>query len=180
MYATQDVQKRFGEALSISLQSALGVAAPCSLSEPEKQEVLGGAPSIDALCERLRAGQYQRVVVMVGAGVSVSAGIPDFRSPESGFYATLDIEEFNLPSPEAVFDAAYFERDSAPFFAVAKQLYPGRYKPTPAHHFIKLLADKELLLRCYTQVMKYCIITKQAAVVNLKPLALALICVYKY
>jgi hypothetical protein len=27
----------------------------------------------------------------------------------------------------------------------------GNYAPTPAHHFIKLLHDKGLLLRCFTQ-----------------------------
>ena len=28
---------------------------------------------------------------------------------------------------------------------------PGQYKPTVAHHFIRLLHDKGLLLRCFTQ-----------------------------
>jgi NAD-dependent SIR2 family protein deacetylase len=27
----------------------------------------------------------------------------------------------------------------------------GNYAPTPAHHFIKLLHEKGLLLRCFTQ-----------------------------
>jgi NAD-dependent SIR2 family protein deacetylase len=27
----------------------------------------------------------------------------------------------------------------------------GNYQPTPTHHFIKLLHDKGLLLRCFTQ-----------------------------
>jgi len=34
---------------------------------------------------------------MTGAGISVSAGIPDFRSPETGLYANL--QKYNLPSP---------------------------------------------------------------------------------
>lgn len=34
---------------------------------------------------------------------------------------------------------------------LAKELFPGQYQPTPTHHFIKLLADRGLLLRCYTQ-----------------------------
>lgn len=30
-------------------------------------------------------------------------------------------------------------------------LRPGNYQPTPTHHFIRLLHDKGLLLRCFTQ-----------------------------
>lgn len=42
-------------------------------------------------------GRARRILVMLGAGVSVSAGIPDFRTPGSGLYANL--QKFNLPSP---------------------------------------------------------------------------------
>ena len=35
---------------------------------------------------------------MVGAGISVSAGIPDFRSPGTGLYSQL--ERYNLPHPQ--------------------------------------------------------------------------------
>jgi NAD-dependent SIR2 family protein deacetylase len=34
---------------------------------------------------------------------------------------------------------------------LAKELFPGQYAPTPAHHMIKVLADRGWLLRCYTQ-----------------------------
>lgn len=38
-----------------------------------------------------------------------------------------------------------------PFFVFSKFLFPGNYQPTKSHYFIKLLSDKGLLLRCYTQ-----------------------------
>ena len=43
---------------------------------------------------------------MTGAGVSTSAGIPDFRSPGSGLYDNL--AKYDLPRPESIFDISYF------------------------------------------------------------------------
>ncbi|KAG8589676.1 hypothetical protein GDO81_006490 [Engystomops pustulosus] len=86
---------------------------------------------------------------MVGAGISTSAGIPDFRSPGSGLYANL--QKYNLPYPEAIFEIGFFKQNPEPFFALARELYPGQFKPTICHYFIKLMKEKGLLLRCYTQ-----------------------------
>ena len=38
--------------------------------------------------------------------MSVSAGIPDFRSPKTVNYDNL--KSFNLPYPEAIFELKYF------------------------------------------------------------------------
>ncbi len=46
----------------------------------------------------------------------------------------------------------FIQQNPAPFFTLAKELYPGKFKPTPCHYFIKLLAEKGLLQRAYTQV----------------------------
>ena len=43
---------------------------------------------------------------MAGAGISTAAGIPDFRTPGSGLYDNL--QKYNLPYPEAVFDIGFF------------------------------------------------------------------------
>jgi NAD+-dependent protein deacetylase SIR2 len=84
-----------------------------------------------------------------GAGISTSAGIPDFRSPDTGLYANL--ARLKLPFAEAVFDISYFRNNPLPFYTLAHELYPGRYKPTIAHSFIKLLHDKGRLLKLFTQ-----------------------------
>ncbi|KAF3848061.1 hypothetical protein F7725_021089 [Dissostichus mawsoni] len=86
---------------------------------------------------------------MVGAGISTSAGIPDFRSPGTGLYANL--QKYNLPYPEAIFQIDYFKKHPEPFFALARELYPGQFKPTICHYFMKLLKDKGHLRRCYSQ-----------------------------
>lgn len=65
----------------------------------------------------------KNVVVMTGAGVSVSAGIPDFRTPGTGLYYNL--QKYNLPTPEAVFDLDFFIRNPKPFYQLAVELWPG-------------------------------------------------------
>ncbi|XP_030805343.1 NAD-dependent protein deacetylase sirtuin-3, mitochondrial isoform X2 [Camarhynchus parvulus] len=100
---------------------------------------------------------------MAGAGISTPSGIPDFRShcspsqlppcprrsPGSGLYSNL--EQYDIPYPEAIFELGYFFVNPKPFFTLAKELYPGNYRPNSAHYFLRLLHDKGLLLRLYTQ-----------------------------
>ncbi|XP_068872315.1 NAD-dependent protein deacetylase sirtuin-3, mitochondrial isoform X2 [Aphelocoma coerulescens] len=101
------------------------------------------------VAELLRKKECRRVVVMAGAGISTPSGIPDFRSPGSGLYSNL--EQYNIPYPEAIFELGYFFVNPKPFFTLAKELYPGNYRPNSAHYFLRLLHDKGLLLRLYTQ-----------------------------
>lgn len=78
-----------------------------------------------------------------------AAGIPDFRSPGTGLYDNL--QKYKLPRPTAIFELDYFAKNPKPFFTLAKELYPGSFNPTPAHYFIRLLHEKGILLRHYTQ-----------------------------
>ncbi|XP_071618255.1 NAD-dependent protein deacetylase sirtuin-3, mitochondrial isoform X2 [Heliangelus exortis] len=105
--------------------------------------------TLQDVAELLGQEQCRRVVVMAGAGISTPSGIPDFRSPGSGLYSNL--EQYDIPYPEAIFELRYFFINPKPFFTLAKELYPGSYRPNYAHYFLRLLHDKGLLLRLYTQ-----------------------------
>jgi NAD-dependent deacetylase sirtuin 2 len=105
---------------------------------------------LSGVAEYIQKGNCKNVIVMVGAGISVSAGIPDFRTKGSGLYSKL--EEYGLPHPEAIFELDFFKNNPKPFYTLAQELFPsGKYQPTPTHHFIKLLHDKGILLRCFSQ-----------------------------
>ncbi|KAM6032702.1 NAD-dependent protein deacetylase sirtuin-2 [Theristicus caerulescens] len=115
----------------------------------EKPEKVLDELTLEGVSRFLRSERCKNVVCMVGAGISTSAGIPDFRSPGTGLYANL--QSYDLPYPEAIFEIGFFKQHPEPFFALARELYPGQFKPTVCHYFMRLLQEKGLLLRCYTQ-----------------------------
>lgn len=50
-----------------------------------------------------------------------------------------------------MFEISYFRGNPLPFYTLAHELHPGKYRPTVSHSFLKLLADKGLLLKVFTQ-----------------------------
>ncbi len=71
------------------------------------------------------------------------------RTPGTGLYANL--AKYDIPYPEAIFNIDYFSDNPHPFFSLAKELYPGHHRPNYVHYFIRMLHQKGLLLRMYTQ-----------------------------
>lgn len=119
-----------------------------NISEPPKRKKRKDINTLEDVVRLLNEGK--KILVLTGAGVSVSCGIPDFRSRD-GIYARLAVDFPNLPDPQAMFDIDYFRRDPRPFFKFAKEIYPGQFQPSLCHTFISMLDKKEKLLRNYTQ-----------------------------
>lgn len=95
------------------------------------------------LIQGFKQNKFNKIVVMTGAGISVSAGIPDFRSPGTGLYSQL--EKYNLPYPEAIFTLDYFKQQPEAFYTLASSFLDlDKFNPTPTHFFCKLLTDKGL------------------------------------
>jgi len=117
------------------------------LSKPPPKPLISA--DIAGVAEYIRSGRAKNIIVMCGAGISVSAGIPDFRTPGTGLYYNL--QKYNLEDPQMVFSIDYFRQDPKPFYELAKGLYPGQFHPTKAHYFVRLLHEHGLLLRDFTQ-----------------------------
>ena len=105
--------------------------------------------TIEKLAKFIRDTKVPDIIILQGAGISVAAGIPDFRTPKIGLYSQLS--RFNLPKPESIFDIYYFRKNPRPFFQIAADLMPGRVRPTFGHFFSSVLYRKNKLLRLYTQ-----------------------------
>ncbi|QRV93107.1 NAD-dependent histone deacetylase SIR2 [Ceratobasidium sp. AG-Ba] len=103
----------------------------------------------------LAVAKAKRIVVVTGAGISCSSGIPDFRSSD-GLYNLVKSRY-----PEAVlkgrdlFDAALFRdpTSSAVFYTFMAELKTqiDSAHPAPVHDFLATLDAKGKLLRSYTQ-----------------------------
>jgi NAD-dependent deacetylase len=95
------------------------------------------------LAELVRASQC--TVALTGAGVSVPSGIPDFRTPETGFWANVD--------PMEVAHIDVFERDPARFWSYYRPRFNtlGDKRPNGAHEALAELERRGLLAGTITQ-----------------------------
>lgn len=90
-------------------------------------------------------GESECTVALTGAGVSVPSGIPDFRTPETGLWASVD--------PMEVAHIDVFERDPARFWSYYRPRFHslGDKRPNAAHEVLAELERRGLLAGVITQ-----------------------------
>mmetsp|Transcript_2437 Transcript_2437/g.5590 ORF Transcript_2437/g.5590 Transcript_2437/m.5590 type:complete len:312 (+) Transcript_2437:96-1031(+) len=117
--------------------------------------------SVAEVAELLRSSR--RVAVLLGAGISVGSGIPDFRSP-GGMYATLRPDLLTATQnqraamaaePTTVVSWSLFRENQLPYLELRRPFIlgvaEGRWRPSLAHYFLRELDDRGKLRRCYSQ-----------------------------
>lgn len=107
--------------------------------------------SLEKLAEGLKNKSFKKICAITGAGISVAAGIPDFRSP-GGLYHQL-AEEYGMSTPEEIMTLKFFHKNPEPLYKIMKEFIEvaGNLKPTLCHKFMGYLSQNNLLSKYYTQ-----------------------------
>lgn len=120
--------------------------------------------SLDELAAFISSPQCRSILILAGAGMSVAAGIPDFRSAD-GLYSTMNANLLSADEeqrramrldPTVALDQHLFLKNPLPCLELNREFILGtreqRWKATIAHRFVELLhAKTNKLLRLYTQ-----------------------------
>lgn len=97
-------------------------------------------------------GKYTRIIVLTGAGVSTSSGIPDYRS-RNGIFNKL-LGEYNISRAEDIFTRYFIDRNPSfkknPVYLEFLKTIEAA-EPSPTHRFINWLHGNGWLKRLYTQ-----------------------------
>ena len=99
--------------------------------------------------ENFKEKKYKNIIFMVGAGISTTAGIPDFRS-KTGLFQQLQ-EKYGMTSPEEFFYKRTFLEKPELFYEFCKLFDLSQVKPTLTHKFMKYMIDKGIVKYVFTQ-----------------------------
>ena len=105
-----------------------------------------------SLNERIKNGEFKRIVVLTGAGISTGAGIPDYRS-EGGIFNELMGAFPLVTTPEMLLSRSFVNQHKVfehEIFLKHVEAFKNA-TPTNSHKLCKWLHDKGWLVRVYTQ-----------------------------
>jgi NAD-dependent histone deacetylase SIR2 len=143
-YPARMLEGAFGDAPARAYNRFLSVVLTREISRRVK---LPEYNTVDDAVQLLK--KSKNIIVLTGAGISTSLGVPDFRS-EGGLYSRIK-QDFGLEDPQEVFNIELFREDPTIFYRVAKDLLPSTDSFSPTHAFIYFLQQNGLLLTNYTQ-----------------------------
>lgn len=176
-FSEEEAQKPSGERQNITGENAAEVDDSSDSSDdiPPGAALYGGVAlppimttklptSLGEMAKYILSPECKSVVILAGAGMSVSSGIPDFRSA-GGMYETLrpdlltatDVERLAMEmDPTTVFEKGMFLQNPLPCLELKRSFILGTrnntWKATLAHRFVELLHHKTgKLKRLYTQ-----------------------------
>ncbi|KAK8789642.1 hypothetical protein WA171_001733, partial [Blastocystis sp. BT1] len=84
----------------------------------------------------------RKVVVLIGAGVSVDSGIPDFRS-QNGFFSIIKDYLPSRYTAEDIFEYSVFLENPSLFYSSIKHILVDQAKPSLVHRWLQTLQEEE-------------------------------------
>jgi NAD-dependent SIR2 family protein deacetylase len=129
----------------LEVDDDLEVDEDLKVDEDRKEKNYG---KIRAVARLIAKGVIKNIVLLSGAGISTSAGIPDYRSSAGIF---RDLQDEHKRSIEELLTLDYIKKHPKVLLQLSQKLYNNSCDPTKAHLFGKWLNERGVLRRWYTQ-----------------------------